>query len=338
MPSRTTAFILLAVSVLSGAASGIIGNGPITALIAIITAMIALISLPGTNEKKMVVVSLVCAVSSVALSAGISFIINGRFDIQTVFSGGYALVALAMTLSVYRLKSRLFTETVGSVLICLLYIGIIAVAVYGYYGRLDLSVLKEIENGLRSQITEIISTLDVSGSEISAVLGKDEIAAYADTIIVYMKLLSPSILYISASVAVHIALGIFRLVLMGYARGRRRMTDWLLGPTKSVAWSFNVSALAVTLLETVSLFSESSVITALIFGFGNIALLTLPSCCSFGFRRIWSMIKQRQPQAVMLIAIIAMVACCNPIFVPFFLAISGANGYLIKLRNEGQRK
>lgn len=338
MPSKTAAFVLLAVSVLSGAASGVIGNGPITALIAIITAMIALISLPGTNIKKMVIVSLICAVSSVALSAGISFIISNQFDIQTVFSGGYALIALAITVSVYKLKSRLFTETVGAILICLLYAGIIAVTVYGYYGRLDLSVLKELENEFRNQITEVISTLDVSGSEISAVLGKDEIAAYADMVIVYMKLLSPSILYISASIAVHIALGIFRLVLMGYARGRRRMTDWLLNPTKSVAWSFNVSALAVTLLETISLFSESSIITALIFGFGNIALLTLPSCCSFGFRRVWLMIKQRQPQAIMLIAMIVMVACCNPIFVPFFLAISGANGYLIKLRNEGQRK
>ncbi len=330
IPSQTVSYIFLIIAMAIGALSGIVGANLIFNIIAITLASVSFLSLSRASIKRILVMAAASLLVSTAISASVCLIISGKFVFSSLSSAIYAPVALTVALSVYKLKTRLFTETISTVILFLLYIALLAAVILDLYGKIDLSVFNQLESDIKNYLSEVISAVNQSYIEAGAtqLIGESESENFISNILIYFKLFLPSIFFLMSMVTVHISTGIFRRILLGFYFGKIHLSDWYLYPSVTSASVYLISIVAVTVFETVGMFSESSIITAFVFGFGNLALITLIPSCSLGFRQVIANIKARRPQTIFSIAILIMVLCCNPALLPIFLAISGSVNFL----------
>lgn len=336
IPSAKLSKILLIISIALGSLSTLSG-GMFFTLAATVLASISFISLSEKGGKRHILLtSLLSFAISTALSVGLTILIDGKFTLSSLTAGTFAILSMIVALSVFSLKSRAFTEAISAAALSIIAVaGLLCLAVDllnsadspDIIGGADIStVLLFFKNTIVEVFETVISSFETIGEsgENVKLFTEQEISELVDMMFTYLKLLFPGLLYLSSFVFIHISCGLFRRIMLGYYFGRKHLSSWLLTPSIACVIGFLLSASGVSISQTLLMSFDSNILSAIAFGMGNVALITMIPCCAFGWRSLFVSLKLRRPHAIFVSAILIMGLCCSPIILPILLAIYGS--------------
>lgn len=336
IPSAKLSKILLIISIALGALSPLSG-GIFFTLAASVLASISFISLSEKGGKaRILLISLLSFVLSTALSVGLTILVDDKLTLTSLTACAFAIVSMIVSLCVFSLKSRTFTEAISAAALSIIAIvGIFCLAVDllnsadtpDIIGGADIpTALLYLKNMISETFETVMSSFETIGEsgESVKIFTEQEIDELVDMMFTYLKLLFPGLLYLFSFVFVHISCGLFRRIMLGYYFGRKHLSDWLLMPSVACAVIFLISSVAVMVCESFLTFSDSNLLTAVVFGMGNVSFITALPCIALGWRYHFLSLKLRRPQAILISAVLIMALCCNPVFLPIFLSIYGA--------------
>lgn len=326
MPSIGTARLFFALSIITGAISGILGDVIFLDMVAAIMTSVALLSIRRPTVGRMIACALGCAALSALIAVGTHLILFKVFFPAALTAMGYAICALIIAICVFRLKSRSLTVLLAAIVLLLTSVVSVLGLIYHYYGSLSLSVFAQLEedilNTLIAYFQRYVDLASVGQSK--PLLSSAEIQDLANEIIRNYKLMLPGILFDLTLLASFIVTGIFRRILLGYYFGRRNLSGWLVTISRTTGIVY-LSALGMYMVVSVlTLFSSGNWSLILTAALANLLLFTLPGCLCIGVRNTILQIKQSPRQSMINLFLLLVIGCCNMTFLLYYLGFVGA--------------
>ncbi|MGM9680435.1 MAG: hypothetical protein ACI3XR_02910, partial [Eubacteriales bacterium] len=260
MPSVGTARLFFAMSVITGAISGMLGDVILFDMIAAVMTSVALLSIRRPTVGRMIGYAVGCAALSALIAVGTRLILFKEFAPIALTAMGYAICALVIALCVFRLKSRSLTVLLAALVLLLTFVSSVLCLIYNYYGGLSLSVFAQLEEDiLNTMVSYFQHYVDLASvGQSNPLLSSADILDLSNEIILNYKLMLPGILFDITLLASFIVTGIFRRILLGYYFGRRNLSGWLVTISRTTGIVY-LSALGLyMILSVISLFSSGN--------------------------------------------------------------------------------
>ncbi len=321
MPSIRTARVFLALAIFTSILSGTSGGQFFCDMIAAVTGSIALLSLPGPSIGKMIrnalLLGLVCLIGAGAAS----YYVTKKLLFHSVAALTPAFCMLAISLSIYKLRSRSFTVTLTALIMLIMLVLTVLAGRYDSVGSLSLASIKDLLTSFENSMREMIRSR----------IGEDTLPMLDDTtldrMIRIVEYLFPFVLYVLYFLCAYVITGLIRRILLGYTLGRRSLTSWLIVPSRIscvlylIAMPFCIFTMNELLTDESSAMSVGSIICLSSLA---VLLLTLPGCFAIGVRRTIFLIRTRRRFRLTGILLALFIGMIVPFFLFFYFGFAGA--------------